>query len=472
MTDQLTDLLAERPAQLDDAESQSAGTVGRHVETPSPTVLALDKFSEMRGVQLSDEWNAADMLPVGLPCAIVADANAAMFEARPKLAERPSDKARAAWWKQLMETAEYHGLHNQTMWNSELSALAAKRLCDQWLEYEADQPEQPEGQPGDGQPEPGSDDEDISTTLGRIKSTQQAVQQAQQDVDTAKDISAGLGLGEGAQLDSQALARYFKQVQNNHTLRAILSMAGRMRKLCQSLQKQKTHAKRGEITGIEMAGDLSRLVPRERLALCGAIGPELQERAAYRLLRKRALCYKHRRNEPQNSGPIVICVDESGSMSGERIIAAKGLVMAMAWLAQYQNRWIALASFSGGRDTEFLALPPKHNQQEQLITWLLHMYGGGTTLDVPLDVVPNEIWPDLDLPRGKTDHIIITDAQVSADHSMVANYNTWADAERVKTYGIVIGGREPGGLAKVCDRVFCVPNLDLESAAIETALSI
>jgi uncharacterized protein with von Willebrand factor type A (vWA) domain len=263
-------------------------------------------------------------------------------------------------------------------------------------------------------------------------------------------------------------------------LRQILNTAGRMRRFARSLQQQKTNAKRGEIVGLELAGDVNRLIPRERIELSGAI-PELLDQALYRLTQKRSMCYKHKRNEPKKSGPFVCCVDESGSMSHEdshgvpRIVSAKALAATMAWLAGYQNRWCVLVSFSQGQSQKHIVLPPKHNLQGELIDWLLHFYQGGTDLDVPLDVVPNKLWSEFlkqGMPQGKTDAIIITDGCMDCPDEMRDKYLAWAKVETVKTYGIIIGEKNPGGLERVCDQHWCIEDLDLENSAVESVLSI
>jgi uncharacterized protein with von Willebrand factor type A (vWA) domain len=196
--------------------------------------------------------------------------------------------------------------------------------------------------------------------------------------------------------------------------------------------------------------------------------------ALHRLAQRRSLCYRQKRNEPVQSGPIVIEVDSSGSMDGQPIIAAKGLAMAMAWLASHQNRWVCLVDFGVATECKMLALPPKHRQQDELIDWLLHQFGGGTELTTPLQTVPG-MWPSLvgqGMSRGKTDHVIITDACVRAPDSMKDSYRQWAKDEKVRTFGIVIGAHEPGDLAEVSDVYWCIDEISMDSSAVESVLSI
>ena len=435
----------------------------------SETVLAVDRWGHRRAADIAERWQAADVQTSDLP--VIADAHEALFSPSPVSAGRPADAKRAAWWKQLMETPEYRALHNQTMLEPELSEIAAAQVCREWAAYAEQQPEPPPPQPGQ-QPaaEPGSDGEPIKNTLTRMRSTAKALQQAQDDVETARNTSAGIGAGDAATLDPATLRAMFKRVRDDRLLRAIMDMAGRMRSLCRALQRSKVRHGRDDTVGVELGGDIARLVPSELLQLgCGI--PEVELQALYRVATRRALCREYSGREKVGRGPIVVSVDESSSMHGDRITAAKGLALALAWLAHHQKRWIMLAGYSGdAKCTRYVAAPgtPK---PDALLDWCSHMWNGGTVLDGPLATVPSW-WPQVKPPKGKADHIIITDGAVSLPSALRDSYRAWAQAEQVKTYGIIIGCRDAGGIREVADRVWCLPSLDIDTAAVSEVLSI
>lgn len=466
-TNDLRSLLGEKAA--DSTTGLAHGEIGQQVPD-SETVLQLDRWGQNRGADLAREWAEADAGQVEAP--IAADAHGALFEAAPVQAARPADAKRAAWFKQLMESPEYRNLHNQTMLDSDMSALAAKGICDEFSKYIQESPPESEDAPA-----PGSDGESIQSQLARIRSTGKALAAAQQDVSDVRDTAAGLGLQKSdGKIDAKALAQAFKRVRNSDLLRKVLQLAGRMICRCRSLQRQKLTAKRGEITGIELGGDIARLIPRERLSMTGCLGPELQERAEYRLLKRRALCYKQKLSTPVSSGPICISIDESGSMSGDKIVAAKAVAVTLAWLATQQNRWVALVAFGADADGRALVLPPGHKSHAELIEWIETFWdASGTVLDCPCGTVPQTLWPQWltqGLKSGKTDHIIITDGCMDCPQPLHDSYVAFANAEKVKTYGIVIGETEAGGIETVCDRCWCLPDLTLDAAAVEEVLSI
>lgn len=427
----------------------------------SPTVLTVDRWGQRRADDIATRWNSTDgMPPAYVP--VVADAHACLFDIEPTPATRPQDPQRAAWWAQMMETPEYKALHAQTCLDSDLSELGAAALCRQWLDYAEEQ------KPGD---DPGGDGEPIANTMSRIRSTANALKAAAGDVSAAKDMRAGLGMPDQAgQIDPATFRAHFERIRNDATLRAIMNMAGRMRMLAQALQRAKIRHGADEIAGVELTGDPARLLPSELAQLACGID-EIELLALHRLAQRQSLGRSLRAHVKVGRGPIIVSVDESGSMKGERIIAAKALACALAWLAHHQGRWVMLAGFSSGAEWHGYTAAPRRLDANAFLNWLTHFYAGGTTLDAPLNSVPvhfDAITP----PAGRVDHIIITDAAVDIPDDLRTSYAAWSKAHDVHTYGIIVGSDDPGDMPSVCGRTWCVPSLDLDSLAVAETLSL
>jgi len=256
--------------------------------------------------------------------------------------------------------------------------------------------------------------------------------------------------------------------------RQIMLMAGKLINDCRVLQTTKTKASRGVLAGIELSGDLNRIVNREKMEIAGLI-PEMELLALYRLATRRSISHKFMREEKANRGPIIVSIDESGSMNGNRIIIAKSICLAMIWLAKHQKRWTSFYGFSTGSDFNNFLFDGKKLNQKNLIDFICHFFSGGTTANVPLELVPSDYQKNIekyDLQTGSIDHIIITDCCMYIDQKMIDTYNKWSEENNVTTYTIVIGSREAGDIGKVTDKLFCVPNLDPDSLAVQEVLSI
>jgi uncharacterized protein with von Willebrand factor type A (vWA) domain len=469
----------------DDADTGGLGAVEGEGARPTepraettPTVLDVDRWGRAKGKELAESWKAADVAEHKPEH--VADAHAALFEPEPRPSTAPAEPGRAAWWKQLMESPEYQALHGKTALDGGLSELASKSICDQWKEYAVENPEPAPCKDGEAPvPAPGSEGEPLAKTLKRMRSTAKALAEASDTVDTARDTAAALGLGgDGgagfSSLDPKELTTYYNRIKGDKFLRNLMQMAGRMRTLCQTLQRTKTQHGRDDTVGVELSGDVSRLVPSELAQLACGI-PELELLALDRVARRQALSRQYRGIERLGQGPIVVVVDESGSMHGEPVMTAKAIALALAWLARRQKRWIALIGFTGGRGMKGynrIAFPPGKVDQDALIDWLKHFYSGGSDRDIPVKEIPAD-WShlkQLGLPAGKTDVIMITDAIADVPQPMIETYRTWAKAEQARTYGICIGQDDAGDLGGIADRHWCVP--DLSGSAVDAVLSI
>src|SRR5262249_31742576 len=128
-----------------------------------------------------------------------------------------------------------------------------------------------------------------------------------------------------------------------------------------------------------------------------------------RLVERQCMCRQQRSIEPVGKGPIIVCVDESGSMAGEKVHTAKALALALAWIARQQRRWCALVAYSGSSGERLLPLPPGRWDEVALAEWLCAFIGRGSNLDVPVREMPR-YYTQLKAPQGRTDVLFITDA--------------------------------------------------------------
>jgi uncharacterized protein with von Willebrand factor type A (vWA) domain len=136
----------------------------------------------------------------------------------------------------------------------------------------------------------------------------------------------------------------FHLVRNDATLQAICALAGRYRRLAQSCQRRKTRHGLDDVVGVEFGGELGRVLPHELVKLAE---PAFEREALRRLAEGQLQCREHHATEPVGKGPVIVCVDESGSMTGDPVHTAKAVGLALAWIARRQRRWCALVAYSG-----------------------------------------------------------------------------------------------------------------------------
>ena len=197
-------------------------------------------------------------------------------------------------------------------------------------------------------------------------------------------------------------------------------------------------------------------------------GPELD--TLRRIVERQALCREHHAVEPAGKGPVIIPLDEGGSMAGEKIHTAKALALALAWVARRQRRWCALVAYSGDSGERLLPLPPGRWDELKLMEWLSAFVGRGSQLDVPVREMPR-MYAELKAPPGATDLVFVTDAQCRIDEISKIRFLTWKEEAHARLVTPVIDN-PPGDLALVSDEVHTVRSLDPDADAVGRVLSL
>lgn len=456
---------------------------------PSPTVMATDRWTRRAGARLAESWRSELCEPhftpddgtrrtkpetppdLDLMCDanVAADAIETLLAVSPELATNPADTHRAKWWKQLAATPEAAALRARTMGSVAVAEIAASEIAGQWARYVVEHPPKPpasdDGSPGMAKESDGDDDESPEETIGRMRSTREALKKASDSADLAESCGAGLGLP-GGETDKAQLAKYTRSMRANPQLAKIMRMAGRFIAKAQRLQKQRSNLPGMEVTGVELSGDLARMLPLEVAKVAGVV-PELETLALLQLAERRTLSYKRTERAPKSMGPIVVSVDESGSMTGPKVAAAKGLALAMASIARAQKRPFVLAGYSDSVHIRIADPTP-----DGIIEWCGAFLNGGSDLDMPLESIRPH-WPAGDFGK-QADHIIISDAMINAaTPEWLADYSAWAKAGKIRTFSIILGHNRAGPFKTISDGgIWCVPSLDIDAAGVDAILSI
>lgn len=446
---------------------------GEDPNKPTEHSLNVDLWNQRMGRWLhGEEWNRnPDFVPGSDEFAkreflydqtTLADVHTACFEPIPTLSKNPENKIAAEWFKTLLETDDFQGLRNSTVLDTTMAEIGTAQISSQWTQYYMSLSDEEKQQIQGGQ-------NNIRTDMKRLGSCQKAAQSAKQDVGDAMGAGRGMGMLDGQRVDSKKLMDAFKKVRDNESLRRMMNMAGKMRRAAASLQRRKSIHARDEVVGVTTGGDLDLVVPTE---LADLVDPDLELDFYRRLMEESLMIWDESGTEPVAKGPIIVGVDESGSMSGEPHDHAKALALALGWVAMHQKRWIGFIGFSGGHECTACAFAPGQWDQDQLIGWLTHFYGGGTTLEAMCETLPNQLWDQWGVPNGKTDIVIITDDDVYCHEPMRSNFLAWKAEKKAKVYGLALGGAKSEGLKHIADRVWAISNLEVDTDPVQEMLAM
>ena len=421
----------------------------------SLTALKLDQWSLRKGTELLAE--SPRLRKLNLSSACVSDLHAAAFLPDPELVESCSDPLRKQFIQELINTPGYQLLHEFTKLNTVAAEIAACSFAEQFYLLAArveTSPKLPESK---------------SLEIEIISNASLAAKQATEGVEELESVAQAFGLGKGepGSSDVSAIASAFKAARSNKALMRICVLAGRYKQLAQGLNKARSKNGFEEVVGLESGGDISRLVPTELMRMCV---PELELDLMRRLVERQCLSREFESTEKVGLGPIVIVIDESGSMIGSRNESAKAIALTLAWIARKQGRWCGLVAYSGESGHRVLALPPERWNQVDLLDWLESFLGMGSSLDIPVLDMP-AIFNELGAPAGRTDLVYITDAEVRISEKKANAFKAWKCSIKAKLFSLVLNS-SPGQLSSISDEVHLINTLDPAEAGIKKVFSL
>jgi uncharacterized protein with von Willebrand factor type A (vWA) domain len=442
----------------------------RPATPPSKYAVRVDRWTRRRGEELYEaspvlrgQLGAMDDGPVA-----AADLFAMGFEPAPDLVEACTDMVRLEYLRTLAADAEYQALHQTIQGDVIACEVAAIHFAAGLAAAKKSHPEPPSGETP-RQKALREAREGIAMRAAAAK----AVAAAREEVNELSDLREACGIGKGqeasATKDLQRVRELFSRLRSSPKLWRILELAGRFRRAAKAKQARKPRHGVDEVVGVTLGDDLARVLPHELAALDD---PDLEMEALLRLAERRLGQWEVTAPMPEARGPIVVSVDESGSMDGPKGESAKALALAMAWIARSQKRYCGLVSYSGGKGYRMHAIPPGGGDPLGLMEWAVGWLGGGTAVDVPLTEMP-EIHQALQAPEGKTDVLFLTDSICSVSASAEQAFNAWKARTKARLITLVIGNPGGGGsLARVSDELHQVPCLEAGGEAVGRALSI
>ncbi|MBA2664109.1 MAG: VWA domain-containing protein [Bradymonadaceae bacterium] len=150
---------------------------------------------------------------------------------------------------------------------------------------------------------------------------------------------------------------------------------------------------------------------------------------------------------PKNRGPIIACLDTSGSMAGTPEHVAKALVLEALRVAQQESRPCYVIAFSGPGQTEAQELSLSPEGFQSLFAFLGRSFHGGTDLVAPLQkalaLLGHNRWE-------KADILLVSDGEFPVPHQIMGALNEARDERGLKLHGVCIGHRSTA-MQEICD---------------------
>lgn len=181
------------------------------------------------------------------------------------------------------------------------------------------------------------------------------------------------------------------EMTRNRHIRDVLKRLGkgRLEKSDKNISKV-AKINKDEVFGITKSSSLARILPSELLNLEDGgmkylfYSKYLENRLLTYEIKGRNEIEKDEAEEKMNSkGPVVVCLDTSGSMKGTPLQRAKALVLAIIKMLKDENRELYIVLFGAKGQYQELAVEDE-SQITEAVKFLKKGYDGGTDFETPL----------------------------------------------------------------------------------------
>ncbi|MGE5306440.1 MAG: vWA domain-containing protein [Alphaproteobacteria bacterium] len=274
----------------------------------------------------------------------------------------------------------------------------------------------------------------------------------------------GTAIGSGQRSPPGETLELGKRLAGNDRLKKLARMVGRMKLHAAALRKKVFERANQEILAIESGDSVQRLLPHELMTLHH---PVLRKDFHRRYLDQQLLQYSLRGVEEKGKGPMIVCLDGSSSMAGEKEIWSKAVTLTLIDIARRQRRLFRSICFSSA-DTplQVLDMNPRDRYEldaKRVMDLAEYFPGGGTDFQRPLDAALACL---KEARFKKGDIVFITDGECQVSPEWADEFRHEKERLGFSLFSILIdvGSSALGTLKEFSDRITTIHQLTGEEA--------
>lgn len=302
-------------------------------------------------------------------------------------------------------------------------------------------------------------DNDIEGTVNRMPDQMQGLDQQVQ--------SLGLGAGGDGKVGVQERLELGERLAKSKKLQLLARLTGAFREVAFEARRKRVAKAPQELHEIKAGRELDRLLPSELMGLRKhprALHLDFLRRFAEGQLLQYDL------HAPSSRGPMVVCVDGSGSMQGSKEIWSKAVALTLMEIARRERRRCLAVVFSGTEElfeVELLGQGRRGRSRlqvldEGVLQFAEHFPGGGTNFEAPLRRALEAVAE----PRYRRgDIVFITDGEASVSEGLVQDILTAKKKHRFTVRGIEVdvAHSQAQTLERFCDEVRKISDLTTDA---------
>ncbi|WP_148417120.1 VWA domain-containing protein [Oceanobacillus jeddahense] len=298
-------------------------------------------------------------------------------------------------------------------------------------------------------------DQQIQQNGGSLsKKISQAFQETKETNERVKNLVGGTQAGSGEteikKVPLKDQLQLAEKISNQEHFKAIAEWAGRFKRIARMKQKS-AHSDSVERSGVRLGNDIEKLLPSE-LALYSHGSTRLDFLRRY--VERQTMTYDTKAKETLGKGPIILCLDQSGSMS-DLDAQSKGFALALMSVAKKQKRDFCFIPFS--RKVEVHRYPKGKIDTREMIRISESFLDGGTDFMLPLkkslEVINESRF-------NKADIVFVTDGEAHILDTFTNDFLKVKHEKEFSVLSLLIRGDRTGTLEKFSDRVVQIKNLN------------
>ncbi|MFI0860452.1 VWA domain-containing protein [Streptomyces smyrnaeus] len=284
----------------------------------------------------------------------------------------------------------------------------------------------------------------------------------------------GVAPGELERMPFDARARLAERLRSSRLARWA-ELIGRFRQMAGGERARKVENATGELVGVTLGNDLSRVIPSE-LANLGL--PELRAVFAVRYAAGELMLYDSQEEQATGKGAVIACVDTSHSMyetgpgGVSREAWAKACALALLDQARQAGRDFVGVLFSAADKLQVFRFPADEPADlPRVLDFAECFLGGGTSYQAPLTAAGELLEQEFDdTARRRGDIVMITDDECGVTEEWTRGWNDAKHRLGFRLFGVVVGAPEAAGsdsvLGALCDNLRSIEDLtDVHAAA-------
>ncbi len=412
------------------------------------------KELEQKGIKIINNWPE-----------VHEDFWASLYKVEPQKTEpheRKSAEILGAIFDEVLESKPHQDIRNKTVTNPAMSMVGSSLLGNDFLdslpeklkEYEKARKEMEElkekirQQMKDAQekmtPEQKEQLKKKMFQLKQLKDKLGDIEQLKQDArisfegkaeETSNKVSGFSDLmGQEGEIEEEDVNALFDLLKNNNQIEELIKVVGRMKNIMSTAKFKNLKPTADETFDVKTGDQLKDALPSE---LGYFVMPGVTKLLyTQKMLDGQLICFNRKKNVVEGKGPIVCCVDESGSTNGNVIVWEKAVAVALSTIAKREKRDLFWISFACGTDIKTTFLEKGNFTIQQLADFVKHYYSGGTDFALALGACLKAV-----AKRPKADVVFITDGECSISEAERGRLLSGFKENETKILSICIEGR-------------------------------